>query len=614
MTAGGTTVLDPPREWGYAALAAALALFGSFNVLLTGVDVARWETVLGAGFAIASVLLLHLMLRRQLPPVAFALLPMAVLVPQLHSHWATYWHGFMHASMVNEIYLRGGNPENPLMAGQPLLYMHGHHAAIAWLMHWLPLTPTQGFILTDVVSLPVMVWLFDRTVKLVSTDIAVRVFAATLALCAISPLLRGPLAVIVQHDWFGHIFVYRAEQRFIPLMKFVGINNNQLGLMFCAMGLYGLVSLAARRGRQLAAFGWIAAGLVGSGVFYPPCWVSLGACIGAAAAFLFLRGDRSMRVTVVQLAAVAAVASAVVLPSMLGVTSGKSGGSALRVTFAYEHLRLNGAELLVLLLPGAALAWWRRRLLRDWYAAQPLVAGVLLCIAGVSMLVYALVSVPGPSEYKFVHMTVFALSIPLALALVGVYRQRPALALALLALTVLPMTVDLVHQPPADRVVDPVHSVGRELHHDDPAQDALYTWIAHDTPLDAVFVDSYLTIPALGQRQMLVGLDMRRSDGGVKQGDHDGWMITAREFITQTTGVDMQAYLPAFDAARAVLDPHGGAADAAALRSLAVVRSGRPCFVVARRPEVSARLDAAPGFRKVFGNAAANVYELMPSG
>jgi hypothetical protein len=208
-------------------------------------------------------------------------------------------------------------------------------------------------------------------------------------------------------------------------------------------------------------------------------------------------------------------------------------------------------------------------------------------------------------------MAIFALSVPLALALNDLYRSRPFAALLLLVLTIVPTAIDLVHQPPADPVLDPVRSVGRDLRHVDPDQDALYTWIAHQTPVNAAFIDSYLTIPALAHRQLLVGMDTRRDQGGVKNSEHDGWMITAKEFLTEITGVEPAIYLPAYAVASDILIGTDASVDAGRLRNLAAIRAGRPCYVVARRPEVVAKMEASAGFRRVYRNAAASVYQLL---
>jgi hypothetical protein len=425
------------------------------------------------------------------------------------------------------------------------------------------------------------------------------------------PFLRGPLALLTEHAWLGKRLVFRPEQRFIPLMKFVGINNNQLGLMFCALALFGLVSIGAGRERSRSAYACIAVAVVAAGFIYPPCWLSIVACAGVSAAYLLLQRERRLRTAAIALGAIVAVGSVLVLPSMLGVTSGKAGtSSAVRVLFTYQQIRQNGAQIVLLLALPAALLWVYRDALLASYRRQPHLYGVLLSCMSISLVLYLLVSVPGPSEYKFVHMAVFALSFPTALALQHLYRSKPWVALTVMFLVAIPMTVDLVHQPPADSVVDLVRSDGRILHHTDPAQDALYSWIAEHTPVNAVFVDSYLTVPVLGHRQLLVGLDMRRDDGGLRGSVHDGWLITADEFLRNNTGVDPVRYFAARDAALRLLAPGPGLVDDGLAQQLQDCRRGRPLYVVARTDAVRTRLTAASQFTRVYQGPAGTVFEL----
>jgi hypothetical protein len=182
-------------------------------------------------------------------------------------------------------------------------------------------------------------------------------------------------------------------------------------------------------------------------------------------------------------------------------------------------------------------------------------------------------------------------------------------ALTVMFLVAIPLTVDLVHQPPADQVVDLVRSDGRILRHTDPAQDALYSWIAQQTPINAVFIDSYLTIPVLGHRQLLVAVDSRRAEGGLKGYVHDGWLITADEFQRNTTGVDPVRYFPLREAALNLLAPGSELVDARSERQLRDYGLGRPLYVVARNEAVRTRLAAASKFTEVYQGAAGTIFE-----
>jgi hypothetical protein len=579
-------------------LAAALAGY---------VDVPPLRVGIGVAYAVATTALLYVLLRFNVPMWLGALALLLPLLPQLGAPWASYWHGFMHSSIVYEIFERGSPPENPLMVGEPLRYMYGHHVLLAWLMRVIPISPPQGFVLTDVVTLLLFAVCIERTARLISGDRVFRILAVFLAAFSLSPLVGGPFTAVLHEAPFPFRGI---EWRMIPLTKFFGINNNQVGLLFSALALLGLVAIASGRERRWLPYVGVSVAIVGAGLLYPPAWVQIVGCAGAAALYLLICGRRELRVPAIVLGGLSALCAAAVLPSILSLTAGKS--EATLTLSGPFYLAVHGANLVLFLAVPAALVWLNRTTLAESYRRQPQVAGVLLVCAAVTMAMYGAVHMPGSAEYKFLHLTVLALSFPIALALQNVYRKHAAVALLLLFSIALPTTGDFTHQVPVEPVSDPVRTAGRVLRHADPDEDALYTWMSGETPSDALFIDTHLTIPVLARRQLVVGLDMRRDSGALEGYAHDGWLITADEFLTANTGVDAERLAALRAIARALLSPESGGVDRELLSQLPRYTLDRPIYVVARDETVHGRLIADAQFKQEFSSEKSSVFRFEP--
>ncbi|HEX5438105.1 MAG TPA: hypothetical protein VFW98_13145 [Gemmatimonadaceae bacterium] len=553
------------------------------------------------------VAVLYLLLRFNAPMWTFLVPILALVPPQFDQNWATYWHGLMHTSIVYAIYERGLPPQNPLMAGVPLRYMYGHHALIAWLMRVVPISPPRAFALTDLVSLVLLAIIIDRLACLFSADRAFRVFAVLVAFVGVSPLVAGPLNAPVERLLHTNL-----EWRFIPETKFTGINDNQLGLVFFAADLLGIAALALEGRRGWWMYCLIGAAIIGAGFIYPPAWVGIMGCTGTAACYFVLRGARLRRAGVALLVLLA-VGAAVTVPFILSLTMGKSGAAAVRLVPSLRTLRRHSLNLGLYLVLPLVLAWTHRATLAQHWRKHADLLALLLLSALVTEGMYMMMTIPSGAEYKMLGMSVLALSTPVALPLGELYHTHRAGALALAFVMLLPVSADLARYFAHDSVADAVVSDGRWLRDRDPDQDALYRWIAQRTPVNALFVDTYLTIPALGRRQLLVGLDDRRSSGALAHIQHDGWLIRAHQFLTENTGVN-RTRLAAFQSVAETLvsSSPDSVVSQRTLARLARYSDGRPVYVVAREPSVRARLARVPEMIPVYQGAAATVYRFRP--
>ena len=584
---------------GLAAVAYVLAApFFGIDVLLTLL-------------AIMFVGLLFLMLRLGVPLWVFVLI-MLVLVSAVNvlPEYPVIWHGFMHLSIVYEIFERGLPPENPLMIGEPLRYMWSHHALIAWLMKLVPWSPTVWFTLTDCVVLLLFGMVLLAIARRISSDRNYAFFALMLALCGPSPFAAGaPLPTFVERA-LDVVF----EHRYITLTKFAALNNNQLGVLCFSLALWGLVSLAAGEQRRIRAYAAIGMGILGTGAFYPPAWTALVPISALVVGYFLLRGGPVLRQPAIAVVGVVATASVAILPLMLSFPSGKAGGSAIVILPSMKHMLDNVFEVIPFMGFAALLAWVRREALVDAYRRQPHVVAVLALamLAGVGMFVG--ISIPPASEYKYLGYASVPLAFLFAVAFNALYRQHAGIAIALMTLVLMPEVYgDLYGLRHRHLVTDPVVSDGPYLRHADPEQDALYAWIGGNTPREAVFVDTHLTIPVLGRRQLLIGTDHRRRSGGLGGLQQDGWFITAEKFLRRITGVPRERRLRLQALAAQVLDAGAGVVTSGLLERLTREAQGRPVYVVARDPALRQRLTTTGHLQRAYAGPAASVFRVVVS-
>lgn len=606
----------PPVLWSLPApLVRLCVLFLSFAALVAFHEtlqlfrISRLQTVVNVAMGVSLVVTLQAMLRWRAPMWAYLLPLLVPVLPQLLPDWATYWHGFMHSSIVYQIVEHGVPVANPLMATESLLYPYGHHALIAGLMRVVPISPVQAFILTDLLTLCVFALLVERAAAMVSIERAVRVFAVLFAVLGPSPFVQAPLS-----DLFGsHGFGFTAEARFVPLSKFIGINNNQLGLVFCALGLYGMLLMSAGR-RRVAGGAALAVALLGSGFLYPTSWLNIVVCAGAAA--VALRLLREHRTVTWLMVAVVLVTTIMVLPFLWSITHGKSTTAAIQLVASGSQLLRKLAVLLSLLSLAMPLAWYGRTVIGASVRQWPTTWAVLAAATGASLITFLAVSMPDASEYKFLQLAIVALALPLALALHALCQRNMLVALVVMLVAALPYAIPFNVAMMREPVSDSVYSDGRILRHRDPEQDALYRWIVLNIPRDATMLDSYLTIPALARRPLLIGLDLRRELGRLKGNAgtmQDGWMMSAREFLLNVVGVEPNKYARLRDAAEQVLTSRPASRDAAALEALVQASGGRPLYLVVRDSEVNARLASQWRLRRLYAGRAASVYRVSES-
>lgn len=562
----------------------------------------EWTGVLCAVAAAAAVCLL---LWRGARPWAFAPLLLFFGLPQFQTSFYTLFHSFLHYSITWQVYLRPLPPENPLMAGEPLRYMYGVHLAVAWLMRVLPVSPPVAFAALDALGLFVFAWLVARIARRIDPDPRYRVLTVIVSLFNLDAFVDGPL-----YGFIGELVGYRRFGAPVTLQKFTGINTNQVGLLCMAMAVLAIVRLAQRDPGRWRTWVLFAAGAVGAGVFYQPAFMAIGAAGGAlaVAALLFRRAEYGRDAWT--MLAVLAASTAIAAPVMFGVTSGTPDDPAIQILPGWRQLKDNLKYLLIHLSLSVVLAWLaRERVLRLWRERSPVLIALLLSMLVLQAL-YLVVFLRFNNEYKLLGFASVAMA-PLGgyLAL-DLFERHRRLFPWLLLLIFMPAMTDFTWVTIRQPLTDPVTSDGRRIHHADADEEALYDWIWRETPADAVFVDSLLTIPAIPGRQLYVGLDLGRDPAVAAGRAHNGWLIDASVFQRRIMEVD-PARLALRERIATDLLAGQEAVDAELLAQLRDSSpAGRPVYVVARGAAQMARLDGQPRLERVYTGQGRNVYRL----
>ncbi|HEX9646154.1 MAG TPA: hypothetical protein VGB88_01560 [Alphaproteobacteria bacterium] len=569
---------------------------------------------IGGGFALAFlVAILALSRARARPYWLFAVLAVPVVALFANPDWRLYSaHALYHYSIVYQIFEHGVPPSLPLAAGVDLKYFYAIHFVIAQLMRLFAFPPAWAFATLGVACLLAMVLVLDRLARRVSDDIPYRWLVLTVILFGSAVLVGDPIGRALANTG-----VIVREGRLDLLHKFIDINNNQLGLVLYALAFLGLVNLVGEGGRERAGLVQFATGYVLAGVFYPPAW--LGVCIAAAVAvgqMVALTRPIPWR-KIAQLSAIGVVGLAVLAPWLLSLTVGKSADSAIRPTLGL--LARNAPILAAALAVPVLLALYKSELLVRHFRERPRLFGFLALSMIVLQAAFLLVYLPTDAEYKMINFASVPLGLMFALVLRQMFDQVRVLATVVLFLVLLPFSQKigtyLVFGWP---VSDPATTAGRYIVDRVPAQQALYQWIAAESPDDAVFIDSYVTVPAFARRPLLIGTEFRRERGELHVAGEmglrkDGWGPVI-DLMLQINGVDPDLAARRLAIAGEFLAETDRRLSDEVFAALRGEVPGRPVYVVARHGAVITRLARDRRLTSVFQNRAATLFRIAAAG
>lgn len=514
------------------------------------------------------------------------------------------WHGFMHGAPMLRL-LDGGPvpPEDPLFAGGTLRY--------PWVEHWL-MARLAGATGLNPHLLTIGVELVAFAGLLASVAWMARLVVAEAEVVALAVLFGG-FGVSIFHNGFLQQAVVRAfptlslETRIVPLDKFANITGMPWG--YCAMVLSSATAvwLATGERRNARGFAVIAACTAVAAAIHPLSWVGILGFQGIAASVLLLSRRRDDLVRAMGIAVAVGLPSLVALPYLhaIGVSESSDGWTGITAPAGLWVNKLQ--DLALFLLPLATAAYTQRRRLQTMLDERNRGLGILLAVVAGMSAAYLCVRFPGRNEYKFLLFAMPSAAVIMAIAMRELLERQALLAWGLLVLMLVP-GARILGTRPWFTVTDPVVRDGQYLRSIDPDADALYQWIARETPGDAVFVAADLRIPPFARRGLFIAVDAPWIGT-------DGWGLPRTQLLEWHIRRPDSVMFRRQQLATVVLDAAWESIPPAEV--IAAIRQevpGRPLYVHSQNPAAAARLDQTPGFTREFRNPAGSVYRIDAGG
>lgn len=515
-------------------------------------------------------------------------------------------HVQMHSSIVYRIVVGGAPPDNPLLGGEPLRYAWIHHYLVAKLCGLIGITPPWGFTLLNLVALGLTFLLLYKITAMLSDDRLVRFYGVILGLIGMSPLLRGP-----GHRVFLAATGFDLNPRVYPVVKFITVNSNGLGLACFALLIFALMTILFRERQRQWGYLLLLLSVLSTAHLYPLLLPAVYGVAGVVTVGCALQIAGKRRDTLLAIPLVLVVSGLLSLPYLSTLRSGRvDAGEFLRLDLSLRHVGANGVSAMMAVAFAAALLLLYRREVANAFRHRIGPVTVLACAAALPILMFLGVHQPDHTEYKYLAAGLLPLGSLTAVGFGELRRRRPWAAAALLFLFVLPLASYYLSKGLRGwNLADPFRSRGLWMEHQDRAQEGLHSWIRAETGAESLFIDTHLSIPAFTGRALVVGTDLRRQRGEL-EGRRDGWYVTAdrllrRNFASDPGLVDGRLEL----ARRLLVTPAGTAADARDLEGL--LPRDRTTYVVVREPTAEEALAAQDWLRRDYAAAGIAVYRWM---
>jgi hypothetical protein len=579
--------------------------------------VTTYLAVLGVAAALAAVLVVGL--RRSWPSwllLVAALVP-AVLLYLSNEHLRVYsTHGFVHTGIVYQILNAGVPPESALFGAVSLPYFWAHHLVVAGLVAALGIHPSTAFAALNVLALGLTLTLLYRAGMLLWERRDAALASAALAVFGVTVTNYGPVKRLAGSLTGFDIFGVRN-----PPVSGKFTNQQSMGFggyLFFSLGLYALLRIASRGERPLVAHLALALAFLGTGYFYPIACLALAAAAAVVGAVDLLRNGLAAFRVWIPPALASLGAGLLLVPYALQTTGGK-GRSPMALLpdpiFALQKSLWWALTFSIV----ALLVWWQwGSIERAWRERRDAAAALLSVLAALSLL-YITVStewvsytIPGKLmqiEYKFLGLFCLSLGLVGGGALASLIRAKVWLGGLVATLLFASASADIVSKArdSSHRLLDPYTIEGANTIHADPAEAALYRWIREETGVDVLFLDTRLTIPMFGRRQLYVAYDLPRADAprNSRDGYHEsvpdmlmGWFGHSEEEVAERTALVAGVFA------------EDGAISAGQLAALREAAADRSLYAVARSAAEANRLAGTRAFELVFASGSASVYRL----
>jgi hypothetical protein len=517
-------------------------------------------------------------------------------------HRVYSFHGFWHHAITYSILNLGVPPPDPLAAGQPLLYPWGMHLVAAGTSRLLGVSPPMSFAILNSCCLVIEAALVFGIARVFRLASPAAMLAALIPVLGITPLNFGNLAILVQP-----YLPFAMEFRGTPVLaQFTHVNGASFGIVAYTAALFCLLRIFAdERKVTPRVYMLLVAATACGGFFYPLQYVGLMGAASCGIGAMAIRGAR--RAAVVGASGALLAGTAIVLPYLLLIASGKAPSATIGVEASFRGLAEDAyRHLLTCAVPLAVLVWQR-----EWFAGflrNHVDAAILLfAAAGATGVLYVVGHYPETAEYKLQTLSALTWGIFLGIGLAAIYEHRRWAAFVITSLVLLPLASDILVKtdPGRWRITDPYVEDGILLEAAEPAEKELYRWIRdHTRPADA-FVDTQLTIPVFAQRPVFYGMNTRPHE----KGRPDGWFASPNLILRVLEGLPTHVLDQRQALARSLMFGAELPADLDEAIELGQF-SGSDLFVVARRAKRAAMLSADVRFEPVFWNRAGAIFRV----
>mgnify|MGYP005694354097 CR=1 FL=1 len=515
-------------------------------------------------------------------------------------------HIFLHSSIVYQIANGVIPPLNPLLAGEPIHYAWLHHALIAAICQVLALDPLLAFSLLNVVCLLISMYLLSRLGYYLCQTRLVAVLSALFGLCAASPLMRGPLRFrLKMHTGFS------PDTRVYPLVKYITINSNGLGLACASLMLFSLVSIYRSEQPSLRMQLLLFLSIVGIAHFYPIIFpVSMLVCIIAIAVAHVLNANHAVTLRSIATLCASAMLS---LPYLLHLGSGRvDQTSFVSLDLSMAHLTRNGLNWMAAMCITLPLIIFYRSKLIVLFKEHRSIVAILGSAVIISQLYHLLVHQTDHTEYKALALSFLAIGPLLAVLVQDLYTARRVLAVSLMLICLIPSGAYYAHRAmQGNRSADPFATNSIWLEALDRDERALHHWIRDNTEPNDPILDTHLSIPAFTGRPLYVGLDLRRR-AGLLRNLRDGWNIPAATLLAENFASDPTTVQLRRQLAQEILILNSNDYSPP-LTALREEMSSTPVYLVSRAPELAERWLQTGLVKSVFRSGLIQVVYLNES-
>jgi len=542
----------------------------------------------------------------------WVLLPLGlitVVIPYLLNPYLRVYssHGFMHLSIVYQIIDGNIPPNNTLLAGVPLLYPWGHHLLTALISSGFIISPQNVFALLNICSLMLTMILAYKTAKALYSNRIASVFAVLLSIFGITFVNKGPIAEGLYRFFSIPMFI-----RPTPVLnKFMGINSNSLGLLFFALFLFSVIHIFSNLPHVRRYYCGLVCSVLGVGFFYPVYLPAIIATCFVSCIVIYFRQRGNALPKIVGMITCVALSIMVLLPFLIQIGSGKSEAAIVGLTLNFHQVYAKSVKYFLTVLPVSILLFAKRNALFSVYRTKANEIHILICAIISTALLYIFVSAPLKVEYKYLILSCFSLGILSSICLQNLYTNHKVVSFLLISSFLIPMSYLILNDANANdpyyHVLDEFIEDGMYLRHSDPSSNAMYTWIKNETEHTAVFIDTHTTIPVFAQRQLYVGLDIRR-DNRLRPLAHDGWGLSARTILKRVNGHPQKIIDDRKRAATKIYSDLGGKLSEDVFLELNRI-GDNDIYIVARDLQTNKRLLKDEHFNKVFAYNEMGIYK-----